>query len=627
MERDRTRRAPVGTLPAFLLRPHSGRLCVIALVLLTVVSYVPALEAGFVFDDSMYLTGDARMGSAEGLGDIWAEVAGPDYRHQYYPLTSSAFWVQHRLFGDHATGYHLVNILLHAVNAVLLWRLLRRLGVPAAWVAGAVFAVHPVHVQSVAWISELKNVLSTVFFLSSGLLLVGYLGLGAEGQDRRWQGWPVYAVGLVLFVCALLSKTATSLLPVALLLAVWWKRGRVDRRSVLAVAPLVVVGAGFVLMTVYLESSHGGAQGVAFSQTWLERVLIAGRSLWFYAGKLLWPADLVFIYPRWTIDASAWWQYVYPLSALAVLGLLWGFQDRVGRGPAAAVLFFAVAVVPVALVNVAFTRLSYVADHWQYWASMGLIALVVGSLALGWTRWRPSWAPQGSGVLASVLVLLVLSGLTWRRARVYESPMTLWSDTLAQNPDAWVAHNNLGIALAAEGRFDEAISHHLQSLVQRPEAADAHNNLGDALQAQGRLEEAIIHYRWALQTDADYAPAHYNLANALRQAGDVEVALRHYRLALRIDPRYAKAHNNYGTALLERGRLDQAIAHFQRAISIDPDHAGARYNLGIARYRQGRVAEAARQFEAALAIDPAFTGARANLAAIVQAHARGADGP
>jgi tetratricopeptide (TPR) repeat protein len=399
----------------------------------------------------------------------------------------------------------------------------------------------------------------------------------------------------------------------------------VDRRSLLAVAPLAVAGAAFVLVTVYLESSHGGAQGAVFSQTWLERALIAGRALWFYAGKLAWPANLVFIYPRWTIDASAWWQYLYPLAALAVIALLWGFQDRVGRGPAAAVLFFAAAVVPISLVNVAFTRLSYVSDHWQYWASMGLIALAAGALTAGWARWRPSWAPRWSGVLASVLALAVLSGLTWRRSAVYESPMTLWGDTLARNPDAWAAHNNLGIALAGEGRYDEAIGHYLQALVLKPEDAGAHNNLGDALQAMGRLREAIIHYRWALRIDADDALAHYNLANALRQAGDIETALRHYRQALRIDRRYVKAHNNFGTALLERGRLDQAVAHFQCAIRLDPDHAGARYNLGIARYRQGRVAEAARQFEAALEIDPDFAGARANLAAIVQAHAQGAD--
>ena len=268
-------------------------LCALALVALTLLSYAPALDGGFVFDDSMYVTGDGRLETVSGLGEIWTEVGGPDYRHQYYPLTSSAFWVQYQWWGDRPVGYHLVNVLLHALNAVLLWRLLRRLGLPAAWLAAAVFAVHPVHVQSVAWISELKNVLSTAFFLSSMHLFVRYLGLVAS---RSPAGWVTYGLGVALFVCALLSKTATCLLPAALLLVVWWKRGRVDRRSLLAVAPLVVLGAAFVLMTVYLES-HYRAHGAAYAHSGLERLLIAGRALWFYAAKLAWPAKLALIYP------------------------------------------------------------------------------------------------------------------------------------------------------------------------------------------------------------------------------------------------------------------------------------------------------------------------------------------
>ncbi|MHC4081548.1 MAG: tetratricopeptide repeat protein, partial [Planctomycetota bacterium] len=414
--------------------------------------------------------------------------------------------------------------------------------------------------------------------------------------------------------------------PAALLLVVWWKRGRVDRRSLLAVAPLVVLGAAFVLMTVYLESHHGGARGEGFSQTGLERLLIAGRALWFYAAKLMWPGNLVFIYPRWTIDVTAWWQYLYPLAAVTVLVVLWGLQERVGRGAVAAAGFFVVALVPISLVNVAFTRLSYVADHWAYWASMGLIALVVG-VAAGHEQLRALWTRRWAGVLASVLLIGVLSGLTWRRAQVYESPLTMWTDTLERNPNAWAAHNNLGIAAAVRGRHDDAIGHYRQALALRPDYADAHNNLGDALQASGRLKEAIVHYRRALGIDADFSNAHYNLANALRQAGDPEAAIRHYRQALRINPRYAKAHNNLGTVLLAKGRIGEAVAHFHGAIQADPGYVGAHYNLGIARHRQGRSAEAARHFIAALDIDPSFASARANLAALAQGVTREAATP
>jgi len=589
------------------------------LVALTVVSYAPALDAGFVFDDGMYVTGDGRMETLSGLGGIWTEVGGPDYRHQYYlggiwtevggpdyrhqyyPLTSSAFWVQYQLWGDRAVGYHLVNVLLHALNAVLLWRLLLRLGLPAAGIAAAVFAVHPVHVQSVAWISELKNVLSTAFFLSSMLLLVRYLGLAAS---RSSAGWLTYGLGLALFVCALLSKTATCLLPVALVLVVWWKRGRLDRRSLLAVGPLVAVGAAFVLMTVYLEAHHGGARGEAFSQTWLERVLIAGRALWFYAGKLMWPAEQVFIYPRWTIDATVWWQYLYPLAALGVFAVLWGLRERVGRGPLAAVVFVAAAVVPISLVNVAFTRLSYVSDHWAYWASMGLIALVVG-VAAGHERLRAVvWSRRWAGVLASVLLLGVLSGLTWRRALVYESSMTLWSDTVERNPQAWAAHNNLGHALAEAGRWEPAIEHYREALRLYPASAKAHYNLANALERQGYLEEAIAHYRQALGIDADNATAHYNLANALRQAGDPEAAIRQYRLAVRNDPGFAMAHCNLGAALLARGRHEEAAVHCREALRLEPGLLGAHHNLGLALAAQGRDAEAADHFRHAAAGGP-----------------------
>jgi tetratricopeptide (TPR) repeat protein len=559
-------------------------LAALALVALTVLAYAPALGGAFVFDDSVYVTADGRMETLSGLGAIWTEVGGPDYQHQYYPLTSSVFWIQHQLWGDRPAGYHLVNVLLHALNAVLLWHLLRRLSLPAAWLAAAVFAVHPVHVQSVAWISELKNVLSTAFFLSSMLLFVRYLGLVAS---RSSAGWMTYAAGTALFACALASKTATCLLPVALLLVAWWKRGTLDRRTLLAVGPLVVLGAAFVVMTVYLESVHGGARGEGFSQTGLERMLIAGRALWFYAGKLLWPANLVFIYPRWTVDVTAWWQYLFPLAAAGGLVVLWGFQDRLGRGAFAAVLFFAAALVPISLVNVAYTRLSFVSDHWAYWASMGLIALVVGAVA-GHERLRAVWSRQWTGVLATVLVVGVLSGLTWRRAAVFESPVTLWSDTLARNPQAWAAHNNLGRALAEAGQWEPAIAHYREALRLYPRSAKATYNLANALERQGRLEEAITSYRRALGIDADYADAHYNLGNALRQAGDPDAAIRQYRLAVRVEPDFALAHCNLGAALLNRGRHDEAIEHCREALRIDPGLSGARHNLRLALAAQGR---------------------------------------
>ncbi|MHC4784660.1 MAG: tetratricopeptide repeat protein [Planctomycetota bacterium] len=579
------------------------------LVLMTWAAYLPALGGDFVFDDRLYLTEDGRMDSVGGLERIWTEVGGPDYRHQYYPLTSSAFWVQHQLWGDDPVGYHLVNILLHALNAILLWRLLRGLGLPAAWLAAAVFAVHPVHVQSVAWISELKNVLSMAFFLSSMHLFVRYLGAAGSGPGGRAA---MYAGGLALFVCALLSKTATCLLPVALLLVVWWKRGRIDRRSLLAVAPLVAVGAAFVLMTAYLES-HYRAHGAAYAHSGLERALIAGRALWFYAGKLAWPSQLVLIYPRWTVDATAWWQYLYPGAAVAAVAALWGLRHRIGRGPLAAVAFFIVALAPLSFVNVAFTRYSYVADHWQYWASMGLIALGVAAAAHVCDRWRQLAAGRWAVGTAALLVIGTLSGLTWQRAAVFGGPTALWQDTVSKNPGSRAARYSLGVALQREGPTEDAIRQYGAALQIAPDDVLAHNNLGIALRTRGRLEEAIEHYETAIRIAPGFAKARTNLGDALQAQGRVEEAIRQYEAALRARPDFAGAHYNLAVALRSVGRIDEAIEHYETVLSLAPRAVDAHVNLGEALQAQGRFDEAIRHYSRALEISPDFPPAQNNL--------------
>lgn len=512
------------------------RLPACLLVLLAILAYLPALDAGFIIDDTLYVTDDARMETLGGLGRIWTEVVGPQYKHQYYPMTSTAFWVQHQFWSDDPFGYHLVNVLLHAANAVLFWLVLGRLAMPGAWIAAAIFAVHPVHVQSVAWVAELKNTLSAMFFLASALVYVGWFRDG----PRKWAG---YALGMVLFVAALLSKSATCLLPAALLVVLWWTRRRLQRRDLVALAPLVAVGLSFVAVTVYLEAVHGGAAGSGFSQSALERGLVAGRMLWFYTGKIVWPAELIFIYPRWVIDAAAWWQYLFPVSAIGVLAALWWQRARIGRGPFAAVAFFFLAVVPMAFVNVAFTRLSWVSDHWQYWASMGLIALAAGTAATHRGRWLP---------VAATAVIGVLAVLTWDRCLVYGSSERLWRDTVTRNPDAWLAHNNLANALQLQDRFDEAEAGYREAIRLNPDFMKAHYNLANALQARGRLDEAVVHFDRAVRLDPEYADAHYNFGNALRLAGDLDEAIERYREALRLDPDFHEARHNLRMAVALR---------------------------------------------------------------------------
>jgi tetratricopeptide (TPR) repeat protein len=577
---------------------------VCVLLALTLAAYLPALDAGFVFDDSVYVTQDARMESAEGLRRIWTEVGGPEYRHQYYPLTSSGFWVQYQLWGEHPFGYHLVNVLLHALNAVLLWRLLGALRVPGAWLGAAIFAVHPVHVQSVAWITELKNVLSTAFVLSSALVLVNWFDLdrgrrSASGDARR-PG--LYALGLGLFVCALLSKTATCLLPAALVLLLWWKRDRLGRRDVLALLPLFVVGVAFVAMTVFLET-HYRAHGEAFGQSGLERCLIAGRSIWFYAGKLLWPAGLVFIYPRWTVDVHAWWQYLYPLALVGVLLGLWWLRPKIGKGPVTAAAYFTLAVAPLSFVNVAFTRLSYVSDHWQYWASMGFIALGAAVADVVARRLRPVQARRAATV-GALAIVAVLAGLTWQRCHVYRNERTLWTDTIARNPAAWVAHNNLALALQSAGQLDEAIDHFRQSVTLNPEYAEGHNNLGLALMFQGRLDEAVRAYHGALRLEPDLPGPHFNLALVRRSQGRLDDAIRHYREVLRHAPGSVETMTNLGEALEARGETAEALRQYRKALDIAPRNAEAHLRLGAALLDAGRLDEANGHLREARRLDP-----------------------
>jgi len=584
------------------------------LLAITVVAYLPALEGGFVFDDGLYLTQDVRMESLAGLGEIWTQVGGPQYRHQYYPLTGTAFWLQRRLWGDNPFGYHFVNVLLHAANALLLWRLLWVLGIPGAWVAAAIFAVHPVNVQSVAWISELKNVLSTLFFLLSTLVFVRFLGVADARPLPRETGhrWRLYGLGLALFVCALASKTATCLLPVALGFILFWKRDRISRRDLAALAPLVLLGLAFVGLTVFLESHHY-AHGEEFSQSFIERVLIAGRAVWFYAGKLLWPHPLSFIYPRWEIDAAVWWQYLYPLGVACVLGGLWVMRTRIGKAPLAAVAFFVVAVAPISFVNVAFTRMSYVADHWQYWASMGLITLAVavasrgGAVLLGARTRR--WALAGT----ATIVVAVGSGLTWQRGRDYESSATLMSDTIAKNPQAWQAYYNLGVALAAEGRFEEATARYHEALRLKPDYAAARVNLGTVLQAQGNLQEAIDHYFEALKFKPNYALAHYNLGGAFRSLGQLDEAIVHYQRVVELSGGSAATHNNFGEVLQAGGRLDEAQAQYRLALEFDPDSALAHYNLAVSLRSRERLAEAIHHYRRALQAAPDAPEVHGNL--------------
>ncbi|MEE9122805.1 MAG: tetratricopeptide repeat protein [Syntrophobacteria bacterium] len=626
------------------------------IVLLTLLAYIPAMRGGYIWDDNAHITDNAALRSSDGLASIWFN---PKVLPQYYPLVHTTFWVEYRLWQLHPFGYHLVNVLLHAINAILLLLVLRYLRVPGAWLAAAFFALHPVHVESVAWITERKNVLSGFFYLSSALAYLRFANVTGDPANtslssdihpltsgKSSRSWGFYAFSLFLFLCALLSKTVTCSLPAAILLVLWWKRGRICRRDILTLIPYFVVGALFGLTTVWLEKYQVGAYGGEWALSFLDRCLVAGRALWFYAGKLLWPHSLTFIYPRWHIEAGVWWQYLFPATALAVISILWVMRRRIGKGPFVAVAFFAGTLVPaLGFFDVYPMRFSFVADHFQYLASIGLIALAAASMTAFLGRLGPRQSTIGFVVCMAVLFFFGV--LVWKQSTIYGDAETLYRDTISKNPHAWMAHYNLGVLLVNSGRSDEVMAHFSEALRLQPDDADAHYNLGVALEKQGRLKEAMAHFSEAVRLRPDYADTHYSMAvilarqnkfkeaishysNALRvnptyaeahnnlgvalfSLGELNKAIEHYRTALKLDPNFGKAHNNLGNALIQKGKLDEAIAHYSRALEIRAHYPEAHNNLGVALARQGKIDAAIVQFEKALQLKPDYAQARANL--------------
>jgi tetratricopeptide (TPR) repeat protein len=555
-----------------------------------------------LWDDDGHIT-RTDLQSVDGLRKIWVDIGATQ---QYYPLVHSTFWLLHRLWGDSTLGYHLVSIILHACSAFLLALILRRLGVAWPWLAALVFALHPVNVESVAWIAELKNTQSGVLFLASAL---AYLHFDQSRSAR------IYGLASGLFVLALLSKSVTATLPVLLLVVFWWRSGSLGlRRDVAPLAPWLAIGAGFGALTAWTERALIGARGAEFEFTIVERCLVAGRAVWFYLGKLVWPVDLAFIYPKWEMSGRVWWQYLYPVGVAAPVAALWLWRRR-SRAPLAAVLWFTGSLVPaLGFFNVYPFRYSFVADHFQYLASIGIITLLTGTVAaaVGHMRRPDRWMPA-----AAVVILLPLAVLTWKQSQNYADAETLYRATIARSPGSWMALNNLAV-LELPRSVDQAVGHLEEALKYNPDYAEAHNNLGLALQMLGRLDEAAAEHTAALRIEPAFADAHDNLGAAWQKMGRLQDAAAQYAEAIRLRPGRAQAHGNLGNVLLLQGRPDEAIPRYREALRIDPALADIRFNLASALQRTGRNEEAAAEYSEVLRTEPGSADARAGLGATLE---------
>ena len=590
------------------LNSFARELAGIALLLCAVVlAYLPAFRGTLLWDDSSHAT-SAALQSLHGLWRIWTE---PGATQQYYPFLHSAFWFEHLLWGDAVLGYHLLNVALHAASAYLVVRIVRRLSLPGAWLAGFCFALHPIAVEAVAWISEQKSVLSGFFFLAAALC---YLAFDESRKRSR------YIAALCLFLLALLSKTVTAMLPAVLLVILWWRRGTLGgKRDIRPLVPWFAIGAAAGLFTAWMETVYIGARGAAFALSLLDRILLAGRVLWFYAAKILWPAGLAFFYPRWRIDSGEWWQYLFPLAALATAFLCFRLVPRT-RAPLAAFLCFAGLLFPVlGFLNVYPFRYSFVADHFAYLATLAIIIPAIAAFS--------ARIPRASAAL--FLLPALLGFLTWNQAAHYSSEETLYRATLDANPDAWLAHNNLGnILLADPAKRDEAISHFQAAIRLQPDFWEAHLSLGNAYaQTPGRFADAVAEFETAVRLAPESGRAHTNLGNALLQMGRTAEAIDHLRTAIRLEPANAEAHNDLGNAYLRLpGRVPDAIAEYQDALRLNFDFPEAHNNLGRALAQSGRLPESIAQFQIAIRLKPDYWGAHSNLGnALSQMPGREAD--
>ena len=543
-----------------------------------------------LWDDNAHLT-RPELRSTAGLWSIWFDVGATQ---QYYPVSHSAFWVMHRLWGDATTGYHLVNIALHSTSAFLLALILRRLGLRGGVLAAFIFALHPVQVESVAWMTELKNTLSAACFFASALAYLRF--------DRR-RHLHAYAASFALFIAAVLAKSVAAALPAALLVVFWWKRGRIRwLRDVRPLIPFFSVGLAVGVTTAWFERTLNGAQGSEFQLSALDRIVLAGHAVWFYLAKLLWPARLSFIYPRWGVDAHDWRQWIYPLAAALVLAGCWAIRRRSRAPLAVALLFIGLLFPALGFVDVYPFRYSFVADHFQYFAS----AVVFAAFAAIMPR------PQ----LAGPVICAVLGILTWRQCRDYTDEATLYAATLRRNPACWMCHNNLATAKlhGSDAEFQDALAHLREALRINPRDPEAHNNMGGALQRMGRYEDALREHEAALRLNPRLVEARYNAGVCEQALGRIEEAREQYAEAARAQPDYAMAHYNLGTALTQLERLGEAEAEFNTALALAPELAPAHDGIAVIMLRTGRIPDAVSELKTATRIRPDYAPSHYTLA-------------
>ncbi len=587
------------------------------LILTTVLAYWPALAGGFIWDDDLLVTNNRLIQSSNGLSRIWFTTEPIDY----WPLTNSSFWLEWRLWGMRAAGYHATNLFLHIVAALLVWALLKRLAIPGAYLGAMLFAVHPVNVESVAWIAQRKNTLAIVFYFLS---ILWYLRSqeavqnskhsNDSAQSQLGKSFPFdrfYFFSLIAFLIAMLSKGSVAILPLVLLIFVWWRNTRLTPLDFARIGPFFMVAALLTCVNIWFQT-HGAESAVRHAD-FFERLADAGTAVWFYLAKALLPIDLMFIYPQWAIHTAdvLWW---LPLAAAVVLTalLVWKASRNSSRSLLLAWSYFCIGLAPVAgFIDVYFMKYSLVADHYQYLSLVAVTSLV----AAGWWEiyCRFGLAAQRAWIAAAAFVVAVLTYLTMQQCAMYRDSASLWQTAIDKNPACWMAYQNLGLVALAESKPQHAVDLYRKTLALKPDHASAYYDIGVALANMGNIGEAIENFRKTIRLKPDYVEAHNNLGAALFNVGKQEEALAEFTRAIELKPNNADAHNNLAAALNAMGRPQEALGHCMEALRLNPDDASVHNNLGNAYVAINQLDQGVEEYRRALAIDPKFAEARANL--------------
>ena len=649
-----------------MARPASGALVIAAAKF---AAYLPSINGGFLLDDGLLLTENRLIAASDGPYRLWCTTQS----HEFYPLSYTSNWLEWRLWKMHTAGYHVTNLILHAAESLLLWIVLRRLSIPGAFLAALIFALHPVNVESVAWIAQRRNIMALLFFLLSILWYLKFAHLPGLSFSARRLPIPqqirhpssfilhhsslryCYCLSLAAFLLAMLGKGSAVVLPLALLGIVYWFQttdgeglsrflcqqkwdcpfsahatsdnqyekvgSRSFRRALLPLAPFFAIALALTLANVWFQT-HGG--DVVYRRAdFAERLAGAGGVVWFYLCKALLPIDLCFIYPTWHIQTHNLLGWAPLLAALAVTAVLWLYRKCWARPLFFAWAFFCATLVPVmGFTDVGFMKFSLVADHYLH---IAIIALIV-PIAAGCELWRQSGPRRSRRAALSVAIVAVavLFLLTWRQNTLFSGEIPLYQDTLSKNPRSWRIQNNLGIAMLRAGRVSEAVENFKSVLEINPDFVDARINLGNTLFQAGQAEAAIEQIRQALASKPDSAAAHFNLGKIFARLGRTQDAVDEFEQAARLKPDFPDAHLYLGDIFFADGRTDQAIERYRQAVRLKPELWAARSGLATALAKIGDLQQAVEQLHEALRINPDLPEAWFELANVCRASGQAA---